>query len=194
MKFKKSKNSTSDTGAKVVVGSGSKKLSLPKFSKKQKLIGTGILLLVLALAFAFWPKANSPGPEAAPPSFAVGDPCSTNTEDSLLRRTVNVLDPSHPERLPKLEDLVSEIKQTPNFERDPNCLYPIVFFHTTRTDIAEAREYHAQLEKLLDEGSELHALYNTDRKTIKKQVEFLKNYEEQANDSTLFSNPPEERQ
>lgn len=91
----------------------------------------------------------------------------------------------------KLQPVVEKIKQLPNYEQDPNCLYPMVVYYASISDRSSANMYYAKLEKAYDPKvgfAQEYQQVGASMENVKKQVEFVDNLQQQINNNAIYSN------
>lgn len=125
---------TSDA-PKIVVGDGSKK-SLRRPPVKVVLAVILAVLLVGGLSWAAYQYFS--------PDKVAQNQC-TKKSNSNVEAASFVLDPSQNERL---KPLVEKIKQTCDYDKDPDHLYILVVYHTNISDPTTARKYLTTLQSI----------------------------------------------
>jgi hypothetical protein len=74
-------------------------------------------------------------------SSSNGHVCSEQT----LKLASRYLSPSN---VAKLKEVVNNIQKTPNYQQDPNCLYPVVAYYINISDSHNGSMYLNKLEKV----------------------------------------------
>lgn len=118
--------------------------------------------------------------------------CSTNEHNGLLDRSRNATTSSKDEKFDQLQKIVEEIQGLPNYKDDANCVYTVMYFYMSTSQIEEARGHHQILKKHFEEGKTLDEGFLTTPKEIDEQIAFLEVLEEQAASNSFNSGPPPE--
>jgi len=136
-----------DNKDKIVVFSAKKRFNLPKISnpfkksptKSPKRI-TGIIVLVIIglLAGGIYTLVTlRKAPE-------ISGLCKRQASSPIYKDAVRYLDAG---RTTKLKDVVNKIKNQEQYDKDPNCLYPVVSYYLFMHDADNARKNYDLLEK-----------------------------------------------
>lgn len=162
---------------KTVVGDVKRKLSLPPsvkalltkiwHNKQTRLILIGMfLVLVLAGGYALFSRhaelAKTPGTAC------------TNNPNGVLKEAAKFLEPSKSADLKKTINKIQTIK---GYEKDPNCLNPIVTYYINVSDYQNAKFYMDMLEKRYATNSSFSNQLGSGVKniaTLRSDIAFLK--------------------
>jgi len=149
----------------VMVSSGKQSANLWQcLGRRQKLLLGGLIVLALAGLIVFLSRANDKPPAASGPA------CSAE----LVKKASTVLEP---ERVGFLEPMVTEIKQQPLYEQDPNCLYILTTYYINVSDTAAAGDSLDKLDKVYDKSTGYDSAIAKDAKppeALRTVVDFLK--------------------
>ena len=136
----RTKNSTSKANNsivndnRVVVASFQKKF---KFSKKYIIILLGtVLILVIGFIILFFTKTNNKLP--------LNDVCTKYNSSLLNQAQASIADNNYPQLL----KVVNRIKSLPGYTKDPNCLYPLVYYYVYAGYVSTAKNYLSLLYKV----------------------------------------------
>lgn len=136
----RSKNSVSESNNSivnnnmVVVASLQKKF---KLSKKYMIILLGtVLILVIGFIILFFTKTNNKLP--------LNDVCTKYNSGLLNQAQASIADNNYPQLL----KVVNRIKSLPGYTKDPNCLYPLVYYYVNIGDVKNSNISLAYLEKV----------------------------------------------
>lgn len=137
--------------------------------KKKVMLGLaipGVVVGLCALAVVYFYTS-------AKHSNTISDACTTEATLPILKEAGTSLDPSG---YIMLGETISKIKKIPKFERDPNCLYPIVIYYINTSDYINSRLYLSKMEKVYNTNNRLNpALGDTKTlKSLESTVDYLK--------------------
>lgn len=136
-----------------------------KQHKRQLLVAVGVLIVLVAALFVFWPD-----PEPDPP--AVG--CSKD----LVRDAGRALAPSDVDRL---QPIVQQMESSVGYEDDPNCVYVVMTYYINTSDSEKATQLYNQLVQAYDpdEGYDQSiAARAKSPEEVKPTIEFLQSIAE----------------
>ena len=104
--------------------------------------------------------------------------CSSAAAGSVLKDASNALDPK---KVNELAAVAERIQKLPNYQKDQNCLYVVVYYYVNAYRYPEARSNLDQLEKIYDPSKNFLVadksidMLREDVKTMELQVEQVKN-------------------
>lgn len=149
--------------------------------KRKKILAASLVLAILLIAGGLmYQPANGPGSQKA---LA----CSDGSEGSLLKEASGALDPSDEEAMKKLGGVVETIENTPGYETDYNCLYPVVIHNLEVADNEKARAGYESMKKAHGEGQALadDYRYRISLEDIGKRLEHAESYQERLEENII---------
>lgn len=117
-------------GAQDIIVSPSLPLKLRK-AWLTSIIGAIILIIIAGLVVFFINRNNT--------KTTATDACSSKSTQYILKEASPLLSPTV--EVTKLQSLVSKIQQISNYQKDPNCLYPIVLYYINTSNAKESSFY-----------------------------------------------------
>lgn len=166
--------------SKVVVSGDIKRsgLRLPKLSKKILVIGLaclgGLVFIVLTVALTRSVLNNK---DDSVQRMAV---CTTKASNNIAVEASRFLPPSQYKQLKVVND---KIQKLPNYEKDPNCLFPIVQYYVYTNDEKNAKLYYNKLVLVYDSKTGFDKYYTAYAKNlddVKKSIDNVVAYNQQA--------------
>lgn len=112
--------------------------------------------------------------------FAETDLCRGKSTSPIYKEAAKVLNPT---ASTKLRSVVTKIEKMKNYDKDPNCLYPIVVYYMNISDSKAARPHFNKLESLTGSDKYLSSDYSVisySNSEIKTNLDQLDKIFEQA--------------
>lgn len=78
----------------------------------------------------------------------VNNQCSTQAVQDTILRDAGVIIPD--KKIDELGKMVKKIQQIPDYEKDHNCLYPIVKYYAMIGEAGKSRDYYNKFLKVYD--------------------------------------------
>lgn len=164
---------------------GSDKQSIfAKFSKKTWLIFGGILILLVVTTIGLVTKSyldrEKPKEQKAVAVVVCDEKLITEASKSMA-----------PEKYKQLKKVVDKIMQLPNYEKDPNCLYPVVVYYVNFHDETNAEMYYKKLAVVYDEKqgfSDHFGKYYAKLKDLQERLSGLQQFNAQRESNAMYSN------
>lgn len=86
-------------------------------------------------------------------------------------------------RIPNLKSDVAKIRIIKNYDRDQNCLYPMVSYYIYTGDIKNARKYYDKLSRLYNKSKGLEKIYGKSATPLNTLSTYIEVLEKQDNES-----------
>lgn len=128
--------------AKIELPSAVVSPNYPRIRNKKKFgIKLGAVLLVAVMSGLIINRILAARRHRSPHPIATTTGCS----EQILTTASVVMEPS---KQKDLLPVVSQIKQLPQFDQDPNCLYVVINYYLSISDGANARSYFDKFQKV----------------------------------------------
>jgi hypothetical protein len=155
----------------VVISNNVKKMRLKISSKKLAVISLAFILLTGSLLAIFWDSL---------PINKSAKVCSDRSEGSILNRMDAVFDMKDAAvQRQALSEVVTEVTKRKNYEKDANCLYPIIFQHISMSSGKKADEVYGKFATAYGDGEGFaNDIYPfTDLESLRKHIDLIMEYE-----------------
>jgi hypothetical protein len=163
--------SQENTPKETLVGVGDSQKKLPR---SKLLLIAAIVLGVVLLGVGVWSYLKYR--EAK--SIVCGDKLSQQAAASLTPSNYQVL-----------KVIVDRIAKLPNYEKDPNCLYPIIQYDVYVKNEKDAQDKLAKLQKVYNPKKGFNDAYDPwvkDLKQVEERVAEIKKFNEQVNKNKIY--------
>lgn len=176
-------NSSADLGDGIV---NIKDARFKRISKKYVVLIIAIFVVLLGLIGLLIQK-NRQSKQEDTGNVKAQNVCATDSQKETLRVAVTNLSPA---KYNELKNSVDKIMNTPDFEKDPNCLYPVVTYYTNIGDLASAKRYLTTLESVHGSSYKFDETFpsNVTLETIKQQVTQLEEVQNINKSNAIYYN------
>lgn len=158
-------------------------VKLKTLLKAHKYIALIALALLVSLLFALGSLMN------LRKNSQVASGCS----DELIYEASNlIINRNDQGYLDMFEKTVQKIEQTTSFDKDINCLYPLVYYYTEISDYDKSKQYFDKLEDLSKQGQVISGNFQPPLtvEQLKMRVDHLKRFSEEIEQNTVLIGEP----
>lgn len=154
-----------------------KKTRLTK--RMRGVIACGVVLILGGIAWAIYINNR--------PSKTINDQCSNRTVRSTVYKDINlVLQNKKPD---ELKIIIDQVQKIPSYEKDQNCLYPIVKYYLLIGDSRKSRELYDMYVKAYISDESYLKIFGPNLEnpvTLKPQVEVLERQRSAAEKNSFY--------
>jgi hypothetical protein len=150
-----------------------------QLDKKRLLLFSGFTLLVFTSVFLF--IKYDP--------LAAKSQCNRSGSSVLYDEASKALDTGS---IADMKAITEKIQKEKNYQKDANCLYPLVAYYVFMQDADNATVYYVKLTEVYDEKDKFAAVYGKqgikNLNDVKSSVDALQKKRENSNGNTKFFN------
>ncbi|GEM_PF-6443954 len=92
----------------------------------------------------------------------------SNCSGDIAIAAARAMQASPAEQAAALAGVVERIKKVPQYDQDPNCLYPIMKQHLLKGEYTQAKELHSQFNKVYEKGFSGH--FGATKKSVSAEL------------------------
>lgn len=143
----------------------------------------GIYIIGIASGYAL---ARSINPNNSG-STSTAQGCDGKSESKIYDEAAAVL---ASEKKDQLQVIINKIQADPKYEKDPNCLYPVLVYSLNTMNVADAKTNKDKFVKVYDSKKGLAVVYKghfTSVEDIDKRIQYLEKYNEQMKNNATFT-------